>query len=151
MSIEQIFLVIIGIWLLILSLGVVFLLRLFTNLTKGVKKGNLIKLLDNVVDKEAKNAKGIAGLAKEVKRLEGDIEFHVQKVGLVRFNPFNEMGGDHSFSLSLLDGRDNGVILTGLHTRERTRVYIKKVTRGKSKYDLSREESKALLKARKVK
>jgi len=68
-------------------------------------------------------------------------------VSLVRFNPFSEMGGDHSFSLALLDAHLTGFIVTGLHTRERTRVYIKKIDGGKCKQDLSKEEREALKKA----
>ena len=70
---------------------------------------------------------------------------------MVRFNPFSEMGGDHSFSVALLDGHDTGIIITGLHTRERTRVYIKPVNKGKSEYDLSKEELKALTSTKAVK
>jgi hypothetical protein len=57
------------------------------------------------------------------------------------------MGGDHSFSLALLDAHLTGFIITGLHTRERTRVYIKKIEEGKCKQDLSKEEREALKKA----
>jgi hypothetical protein len=71
-------------------------------------------------------------------------------VGLIRFNPFNEIGGDHSFSLAILDGGDNGIIITGLHTRDRTRIYAKQVNKGKSDLELSTEEQKALLKAQRV-
>jgi hypothetical protein len=63
---------------------------------------------------------------------------------LVKYNPFNESGGDHSFSLALLDGNKNGIIITSLHTRERTRLYIKDVVLGKTKITLSKEEQKAL-------
>lgn len=72
---------------------------------------------------------------------------NVQKIGLVRFNPFNETGGDHSFSLALLDGNGNGFVMTGLHTRERTRLYIKPIRNLKSEYELSQEEQKAIKEA----
>ena len=66
------------------------------------------------------------------------------RLGLVRFNPFNETGGDNSFVLCFLDDKLNGVLLTGLHTREKTRMYAKKVRNGKAEHELSKEESKAI-------
>lgn len=151
MSIEQISLLIISALTLGLAAAVIWLILKFRALTHGVKKGNLIKLLDKVLQKEKKNEKDIRLLEKKLSNLTDEVAFHVQKFGLVRFNPFEEMGGDHSFSLALLDGKDSGFILTGLHTRERTRVYIKRVKKGKSEHDLSKEEKKALDKARKGK
>lgn len=88
--------------------------------------------------KEIKNIKSEILLIKDLSRL------NLQRVGLVKFNPFRESGGDHSFSLALLDGNKNGIIITSLHTRERTRVYLKEVVSGESNVNLSEEEQKAL-------
>lgn len=71
----------------------------------------------------------------------------VQKVGMVRFNPFSEVGGDQSFSVALLDGSNNGIVITSLYIREGNRVYGKPVNNGQSKYQLSDEENKAVEKA----
>ena len=79
-----------------------------------------------------------------LEQLKDESKLHIQKVGLVKFNPFNETGGDHSFSLALLDGNKNGIIITSLHTRERTRFYLKEVKSGKSLIELSEDEAKAL-------
>lgn len=146
MNVEIVFFVITGLWLLGLSAVLFWVFNNFRRLTNKTKKGNLIKVLDRVLTVEAKNTKGISQVKKQIKKIELEGQLHVQKVGLVRFNPFNELGGSHSFALSLLDGKDAGVIITGLHTRERTRVYIKHIKDGKSKYDLSKEERKALQK-----
>ena len=68
---------------------------------------------------------------------------HIQKVGLLRFNPFKDTGGDQSFILSLIDGNDTGVIISGLYSRSGTSWYAKKVVKGKGvDYDLSEEEKK---------
>lgn len=131
-------------WNIALTIVIFFIFQKFNRLTKDVPEGNLIKILDSVLAKEEKNTQ-IGG--EIVKRLERHIEeskVNVKKVGLVRFNPFNELGGDHSFALAMLDGLENGFILTGLHTREKTRMYIKKVKNSKSEIDLSKEEKKAL-------
>ena len=151
MTLTQMILVVFGIWLIVLSVVLFRAFNFFKRLTKKVKKGNLVEVIEKVLEKEAKNSKDLSRVQKEIRDLSDEVSLHVQKVGLVRFNPFKEMGGDHSFSMALLDGHDTGVILTGLHTRERTRVYIKKVERGRSKLNLSSEEKKALAKARKGK
>lgn len=151
MTVDLIVLIIVVVWLSGLSFGVFWILNKFRVLTREVKKGNLIKVLDRVLEAGANNAKEIKLLEKELNDLGEGVKLHVQKVGLLRFNPFDELGGEHSFSLALLDGKDTGFVLTGLHTRERTRVYIKSIKRGKSEYDLSKEEKKALERAKKAK
>lgn len=72
----------------------------------------------------------------------------VHKVGVIRFNPFKDLGGDQSFSIALLDGQNSGVIISGLHTREGNRVYAKPVEKGKAvKHPLTEEELEAIKKA----
>ena len=151
MSIELIGLVVFGLWISVITFFLFKLYSHFRRLSHEVKKGNLIEVLDKVISNEANNARDLSRLEKELKGLTDNVQFNIQKVGFVRFNPFSEMGGDHSFSLALLNGFGSGVILTGLHTRERTRVYMKNIEKGKSKYELSKEEKKALTKALKSK
>lgn len=95
--------------------------------------------------------KKISDLEKVVADIKGNNLYNIQKVGLVRFNPFAETGGDQSFCLSLLDGEDSGLVISSLHSRETTRIYAKPVSKGKAAgYDLSAEEKQAVLKAKKV-
>ncbi len=78
-------------------------------------------------------------------KLEKDGLLHIQKIGLLRFNPFKDTGGDQSFILSLVDKTDTGVIISALYSRSGTRWYAKRVKNGKGvEYDLSEEEKKAL-------
>lgn len=107
-----------------------------------------MKVLDRIIDKEKKNAGGIEALTKKFGELEEKGLLHIQKIGFVRFNPFNETGGDHSFSLAVLDASDTGFVLTALHTRERTRLYAKAICTGKGEHDLSKEELQAIKKAK---
>lgn len=72
-----------------------------------------------------------------------------QKISIVRFNPFGDTGGDQSFTLAVLDSHDSGYVLTSIHGREGTRVYVKPVDYGESKYTLSVEEQQALSQAAK--
>jgi hypothetical protein len=74
---------------------------------------------------------------------------HFQKVGIVRFNPFADSGGDQSFSLSLLDGQNNGFVISSLHSRQETRIYLKPVSGGKGEgFELSKEEQQAIKSAK---
>jgi len=68
----------------------------------------------------------------------------IQKVSIIRFNPFKDTGGDQSFAIALLDSEDNGLIISSLFARQGTRVYSKPIKNGKSKYPLSKEELEAL-------
>ena len=68
----------------------------------------------------------------------------IQKVGLIRYNPFDEMGGNLCFALALLDGYDNGVVLNGIHSRTGSFTYAKPIEMGVSTYMLSEEEIKAV-------
>lgn len=149
MALQNLVDVIIGVWLLALSVAFFLIFRFFNRLARGTKEIDLRKVLDRLLEQEKKNSEGVELLVKEIRRLQEEGKLHVQRIGLVRFNPFKEIGGDHSFSLALLDGKDTGVVVTGLHTRERTRVYMKAIREGKCEFELSDEEKKALVKAQK--
>lgn len=76
----------------------------------------------------------------------------IHKVGIIRFNPFKDIGGDQSFALALLDGKDCGIVISSLHTREGTRIYSKPVSKGISeKYTLTEEEKMAINEATTIK
>lgn len=92
----------------------------------------------------------VANLTRELQILKRKSNFFVQKVGIVRFNPFEEIGGDQSFSIALLDAQDNGVVLTSLYNREGSKVYAKPIIQGVSKYQLSKEEKEAIDRAKKL-
>ena len=87
-------------------------------------------------------------ISKEIEVLKKENKFNIQKVGIVRFNPFKEIGGNQSFSIALLDGNDDGIIITSLYTKEGNRVYGKPIKNGKSEYLLSEEEKEAIERAK---
>lgn len=69
------------------------------------------------------------------------------KVNVTRFNPFDDLGGDQSFILTLLDNNNSGVVVTSLHNRDITRIYAKSVKKGEGENSvLSKEEKLAILK-----
>ena len=92
--------------------------------------------------------KNFEKISEEIENLKKESKFSVQKIGIVRFNPFSEVGGDQSFSIALLDGNDNGVVITSLYAREENRVFGKPIKGGISEYSLSNEEKEAIEKAK---
>lgn len=142
--------VVLAVWSLILSIVTFTQYRFLKNLTKGSSEKDLVKVLRRILEIQTINTKGLGELKKELDQVRAEGMGHVQKIGLVRFNPFRETGGDHSFSLAVLDGKNDGFVITGLHTRERTRMYLKWLENGKSESELSAEETKAYIKAQKA-
>lgn len=90
----------------------------------------------------------IKKLSSRIEKTEKESPYFFQKFGLIRFNPYKEMGGDQSFSLVLLDKNDNGFIITSLSSRKGNRIFSKPVEKGKSAYQLSEEELQAIEKAK---
>lgn len=83
-------------------------------------------------------------ISQELKNLKKEGKFSLQKIGMVRFNPFKGVGGDQSFSIAILDANDSGVVITSLYAREENRIYGKPIKAGQSEYSLSEEEKKAI-------
>jgi len=81
------------------------------------------------------------------RRQQLQIEAGVRRVGLLRYDAFEDVGGRLSFSCALLDEHGNGVVLTSINGRQETRVYAKPVTAGSSSYNLSSEEGEAIRQA----
>jgi hypothetical protein len=146
----EILTIILLVWTLVLTILVSYVFVFFRKLSKTVGgQESLTKTLSKILDIQNSNTEAIGDIQKLIRFLKSDGESHIQKIGLVKYNPFAEMGGDHSFSLSVLNGRDSGFVLTALHTRDRTRIYIKEVDKGKSLIELSEHELKAMEKAKK--
>lgn len=78
---------------------------------------------------------------------EGRLSRALHWIGIVRFNPFSDTGGDQSFSVALVDGEGNGVVITSLHGRRETRVYAKPLEGWGSTYSLTEEEQEAIAQA----
>lgn len=84
---------------------------------------------------------------QDVRDINRKLERTYQKVGIVKYDAFNEMGGKLSFALAMLDGNDNGWILNAMHSREGCYTYIKEIVKGESYVELAEEEAEALDKA----
>ena len=84
---------------------------------------------------------------KEVKEISEKMKTHYQKVGIVKYDAFHEMGGELSFALTMLDENNNGWIFNEMHSRDGCYTYIKEVVNGESYIELSSEEKECLEKA----
>ncbi len=107
------------------------------------------KNLKEVLAELAMTQKHVEALSQELKYLKEKSRFCFQKMGVVRFNPFNEVGSNQSFSVAFLDENNDGLVITSLYTREENRVYGKPIKNGLSEYSLSSEEKQAIEKAKK--
>lgn len=115
-------------------------------LEKGKLK-DLKEVLFKQIDKTKNQEEAINGVIARVKNLENISEKTFQKIGVVRFNPFNNLGGNQSFAIALLDRQDNGFVISSLFIKEGSRVYAKLIKEGKSEHSLSSEEQEALKRA----
>lgn len=100
--------------------------------------------IKEILDEFKKLKQKFGEISIELENIKKENKINVQKIGILRFNPFSEVGGDQSFSLALLDANDDGVVLTSLYTRKENRVYGKPIKNGASHYLLSDEEIKAI-------
>ena len=140
---------VIFVWLIALSFFFWRILQHYNRLSHGVNSKSLKTILEDLLKDLDLAKKDIEYLKQYSLQLEKEGLLHIQKVGLVRFNPFKDTGGDQSFILSLIDGKDTGVIISGLYSRSGTRWYAKQVVEGKAVgHELSEEEEKALKETR---
>lgn len=137
------------IWLWILSILIWNLISHYNKLTEGASSKNLKSILEDLLKEASSQKRDLSSLRDHIGKLQKDGLLHIQKVGLVRFNPFKDTGGDQSFIVSFINGNDTGIIISGLYSRSGTRWYAKKIVNGKSvEYELSGEEKKALEQAK---
>ncbi len=102
-------------------------------------------VIERILADTEENTKTSTSLKEYIQALDSDGRLHLQHVSLVRFNPFDETGGDQSFALAMLDRNGDGVVLSSLHARELTRVYGKPVKGGRPEgYQFSEEETRAV-------
>jgi hypothetical protein len=123
-------------------------IRHYRQLSAGVEGQPIDALLQRVLERAAGEAEAIARLEGRVQGIANEVQDHIQNVGIVRYNAFDDTGGNQSFALAMLDNRGNGALFNGLFHRTDCRVYAKPVKDWKSTYSLSDEEQEAIRKAR---
>lgn len=115
-------------------------------LEKGKIK-NLREILFKQIDKTKNQEEIINKIIDRVKNLENISEKTFQKIGVIRFNPFDNLGGNQSFVIAILDRQNNGFVISSLFIKDGNRVYAKAVQNGSSEHSLSNEEREALKRA----
>ena len=118
-----------------------------TGITRGEEGHSLEDVLGAHLEKVHGLAREVDRLTAKTRALEAAGARAFQRVGLVRYNPFEETGGNQSFALALLDAEGNGWVLSSLHARSGTRVYAKAIQGGRSDAALSEEETAAIRQA----
>lgn len=118
--------------------------RRLAGLTRDGDGRSLEAVLDAHLDRVDAVARELDDLGDRAAALEAGQRRSMQRVGLVRFNPFEDTGGNQSFALAVLDARGDGFVVSSLHARTGTRVYGKAITGGRSDTNLSGEETEAV-------
>lgn len=132
-------------WLLVITFYGLRFKKNYSTFTQGTNHKNLDEVLSSLVHEEHMIKEDIAKIRTRCDKIEKDEGYHIQKIGLLRFNPFKDTGGDQSFILALLDAHNSGIVITALYSRMGTRWFTKRIMQGKSTdHDLSDEEKKAL-------
>jgi hypothetical protein len=118
--------------------------RRFAGVTRGESGRSLEDVLNAHLDRVDSMGREVDELAARTAITEAAQRRSFQRIGLVRFNPFDDTGGNQSFALALLDQAGDGFVVSSLHARAGTRVYGKAIAKGTSDANLSAEESEAL-------
>lgn len=130
------------------AISIIFMIRIHKKYLSFMNRLGNGNNLDEMLKKYLEDVKEIKKDNSEIKayytKLDSDIASCIQKVGLVRYNAFRDVGSDLSFAIALLDREDNGVVLNGLYGSESSNIYAKPIKNGKSSYQLSDEEKYAL-------
>jgi len=121
--------------------------RRLEQLTRGSDEGNLEAVLGQHLERVRKVVRDVDDVAARTSALESDMRRSLGRLGLVRYNPFDDTGGNQSFALAIVDAAGDGFVVSSLHARQGTRVYAKAVAKGSAEVALSEEESAALLQA----
>ena len=135
-------------WISVLTYILVRMVRHYNRLTGEGQKRGLKEVLDAITTAIEVLQKRNTESEKAIRALEVDGAKHVQRIGIVRFNPFADTGGTQSSSIAILDARKNGIVMTTLYGRAGNRSYIKEIIGGECReLDLSKEEKEAIQKA----
>ena len=111
------------------------------------RPGNLEEVLRAVAKELQELGASRDEVEKYLETVEKRLRRSVQHVGIVRFNPFEDVGGDQSFAIAVLDESKNGLVISSLYGRGMSRIYAKPLEKAVSRYQLSEEEKRAIAEA----
>lgn len=146
-----IFLLILIIVLFVLYVNVTLKYNRLKSSYNTFMKGKDGKTLEESMKERVEEIESILKVTKqnrmEIKEINKKLDRNYQKVGIVKYDAFNEMGGKLSFALAMLDGNNSGWVINAMHSREGCYTYVKEILKGESYVELAEEEAEALDKA----
>jgi hypothetical protein len=116
----------------------------------GGEDAGLSATMENLASRLSETTARTERLVARSEQIDATLAHSVQGVGLVRFRAFQDTGGDQSFALALADGEGNGVVISALYGRGKTRIYAKPVQGWLSPKPLGEEEEQALTEAKRT-
>ena len=116
----------------------------YRKLMRGMNNKSLEELLMQYLDNAQEAVRISSDIKAETEDIRLKLEHCLQKVSIVRYKAFEDVGSDLSYSIALLNNKNDGVILTGIYGRNETTSYAKPIDKGISRYDLSEEEMTVL-------
>lgn len=108
------------------------------------------KTLVDFLERLERHSARLTTIEGALAQVQATLPHTIQGYGVQRYQGFANVGGDQSFSIALVDARGSGVLLSGLHGREDTRVYAKPLVQWRASYTLSAEEQEVLAHARQM-
>lgn len=146
------FIVLVIVFLVVVLIMLDNLRKLSTKYKKFISKleesDSLEENLENYLYKVKKVEEQFASMNGQIQEIKQDIRTCTKKIGIVRYNAFEDVGSNLSFAIALLDGNDNGIILNGVYARETSSVFSKEVVNGVCNNVMSKEETEALNQAK---
>ena len=141
--------IILNIVLIVICAGLIvflaFFIKKYYTLMKKLGKGeNLDDMLKVYIDRVNEIHHENEQIQNYCIKLDNDVNSSIQKIGIVRFNAFKDVGSNLSFALAMLDRENNGVVLNGIYGSEYSNIYAKPIKNAKSEYQLSDEEVNAI-------
>ena len=112
----------------------------YRKMMRGVNNKNLEQALNDNLDNIEKALNKSQEAINECKNISQELKGCVNKVAIMRYKAFEDVGSDLSFSIAILDSYNDGVIITGIYSRHDSTTYAKPIDKGISRYDLSEEE-----------
>lgn len=112
----------------------------YRKMMRGVNNKNLEKALNDNLDNIEKALSRSEKAINECKSISNELKGCVNKVAIMRYKAFEDVGSDLSFSIAILDSYNDGVIITGIYSRHDSTTYAKPIDKGISRYELSEEE-----------
>ena len=135
------------VWVIVLTIFLYKQSNYFKQLFPKSDSRDIRNKFKEVVDILSEFGKRVDNFEGKLRSFNKEGLYHIQKLSILRYNPYNDTGGNQSFSLVMLDGRNNGLILSRMHSRAGTRVYVKTIKIGESELELSKEEKQVLKQA----